>query len=46
MTISANEQYKENLARKIEWLEKHKNFDISDRRSGRRIVPTDGNVSV
>ena len=41
MTISANEQYKENLARKIEWLEKHKNFDISDRRSGRRIVPTD-----
>jgi hypothetical protein len=39
MSISASDEEREKLADKIEWVEKHKNHDASDRRGDERIVP-------
>lgn len=41
MSINAGVGEQERLADKIEWLEKHKNHDVSDRRDDERIVPKD-----
>jgi hypothetical protein len=40
MSISATDDERERLADKIEWLEKHKNHDVIDKRADERIVPT------
>lgn len=37
IAASVDERYK--LATKIEWLEKHKNHDVLDRRADKRVVP-------
>jgi hypothetical protein len=41
MGISAGETGYAKLVDKIEWLEKHKNHDVADRRADPRSVPTD-----
>jgi hypothetical protein len=38
--VSANEQ-EHKLVDKIEWLEKHKNHDVADKRVDRRVAPDD-----
>jgi hypothetical protein len=38
IAASGDERYK--LATKIEWLEKHKNYDVRDLRTNKRVVPT------
>jgi hypothetical protein len=40
MSITASEEERSNLTRKIEWLDRYKNFDTSDRRGDMRFVPT------
>lgn len=39
MTIDASEEDRDRLAAKIEWVEQHKNFDVTDKRSDTRFVP-------
>jgi len=39
MSISASEQECDRLANKIEWLEKHKNHEVSERRADLRMTP-------
>jgi hypothetical protein len=39
MTVTATDEEREKLWRKIEWLELHKNLDVSDKRTSRRYVP-------
>lgn len=39
MSINASDEEQEKLAYKIEWLERRKNHDVSDRRGDERIVP-------
>jgi hypothetical protein len=39
MNILASEEERDNLADKIEWLEKNKNHDTPDLRAERRVVP-------
>jgi hypothetical protein len=39
MSIAATDEEREKLWRKIEWLEQHKNLDVSDKRASRRFVP-------
>ncbi|MGH6674221.1 MAG: hypothetical protein ACRECV_19925 [Xanthobacteraceae bacterium] len=39
MSVRATREEREKLADRIEWLEKHKNHDVSDRRGDDRIVP-------
>ncbi|HLN37504.1 MAG TPA: hypothetical protein VK337_06955 [Xanthobacteraceae bacterium] len=40
MGISTPEKERDKLADKIEWLEKHKNHDVADRRIVSRVAPT------
>jgi len=40
MNISATDAERERLIDKIEWVEKHKNHDVSDKRANERFVPT------
>jgi hypothetical protein len=40
MSISTSEKERDRLADKIEWLEKHKNHDVADRRADLRVAPT------
>jgi hypothetical protein len=39
MSITATDEDREKLWRKIEWLEQHKNLDVSDKRNKPRFVP-------
>lgn len=39
MSISATDEERDKLADKIEWFEKHKNHDVSDKRGDERLVP-------
>ncbi len=39
MSIAANDDDRRGLAAKIEWLERHKNYDAPDQRAAERIVP-------
>lgn len=39
MSISASAAERDRLIDRIEWLEKHKNHDVSDRRNNERLVP-------
>jgi hypothetical protein len=39
-SIVASDDERDNLATKIEWFEKHKNYDAADRRADPRIIPT------
>jgi hypothetical protein len=39
MSISATDAERERLIDKIEWLEKHKNHDVTDKRAKERFVP-------
>src|SRR5689334_22069198 len=39
MRIDAGNELRDKLADKIDWLEKHKNFDVSDRRAQARFAP-------
>jgi hypothetical protein len=41
MGIAAGERASAKLVDKIDWLEKHKNHDVADRRGDTRSVPTD-----
>jgi hypothetical protein len=41
MSISASAQECDRLADKIEWLEKHKNHDVAERRADLRMTPGD-----
>lgn len=41
MNISASPKEYDKLVDRIEWLEKHKNHDVADRRADVRSVPTD-----
>jgi hypothetical protein len=40
MSIAATPEERSTLAAKIVWLDNHKNHDVSERRSDRRILPT------
>jgi hypothetical protein len=40
MSISTHRKERDKLADKIEWLEKHKNHDVPDRRTDSRTAPT------
>src|SRR5260370_42580063 len=40
MSIAASEEERFRLIDKIEWIEKHKNHDVPDRRARGRFVPT------
>jgi hypothetical protein len=40
MSISTQRKERDKLADKIEWLEKHKNHDVPDRRADSRAAPT------
>jgi hypothetical protein len=46
MSITATDDEREKLWHKIEWLEQHKNFDISDKRAARRFVPQNPRVQM
>jgi len=39
MSIAATTDERERLADKIDWLERHKNHDVTDQRTDERIVP-------
>jgi len=39
MSISVDDDERDKLAAKIEWVENHKNHDVTDKRAHRRIVP-------
>lgn len=41
MNFAASEEKRDSFATKIEWLEKHKNHDISDHRAAPREIPED-----
>lgn len=39
MTLDASEDDRDRIAATIEWVEQHKNFDVTDKRADKRIVP-------
>jgi hypothetical protein len=39
VTVDASEEDRDRLAATIEWVEQHKNFDVTDKRADKRLVP-------